>query len=111
MAFTSLYWGAVQQQLQDREVDESDMSSAAAAHIPASQSNPLFNSAKISFLGLMTSLFESKVLYASPTSRILAKTPRDFYMPNYEDVEITTKDKKTVRHTRNTRADNSQAIV
>ena len=30
------------------------------------------------------SAFESKVLYASPSSRVLAKTPRDFYMPNYE---------------------------
>ena len=96
MAFSSLYWGTIQQQLQDREVDEEDTSSAAAAHIPASQSNTIYNSAKISFLGLITSVFESKVLYASPTSRVLTKTPRDFYMPNYEDVEITTKDKKTV---------------
>lgn len=96
MAFTSLYWGSLQQQLQDREVDAEEASSAAAAYFPASQSNPIYNNAKISFLGLMTSLFESKVLYASPTSRVLTKTPRDFYMPNYEDVEITTKDKKTV---------------
>lgn len=35
-----------------------------------------------------------QVLYASPSNRALSKTPRDFYMPNYEDVEITTKDKK-----------------
>ena len=96
MAFTSLYWGSLQQQLQDREVDAEEASSAAAAYFPASQSNPIYNNAKISFLGLMTSLLESKVLYASPTSRVLTKTPRDFYMPNYEDVEITTKDKKTV---------------
>ena len=34
------------------------------------------------------------MLYASPSNRVLSKTPRDFYMPNYEDVEITTKDKK-----------------
>jgi fermentation-respiration switch protein FrsA (DUF1100 family) len=96
MAFSSLYWGAVQQQLREHEVDADDTSPAAAAHIPASQRNPIYNSAKVSLLGLITSVFESKVLYASPTSRVLTKTPRDFYMPNYEDVEITTKDKKTV---------------
>ena len=77
MAFTSLYWGAIEQQLQDREVDEEDTSSAAAAHIPASQSNPIYNSAKISFLGLTTSVFESKVLYASPTSRVSPSSTTD----------------------------------
>jgi acetyl esterase/lipase len=96
MAFTSLYWNAVRQQLHDHEVDTEDSSGAAAVHIPASQSNPIYNSAKVCLLGMLTSIFESKVLYASPTSRVLTKTPRDFYMPNYEDVEITTKDKKTV---------------
>lgn len=65
-------------------------------HIPHSHSNPVYNSVKLSLLSTVASMFESKVLYASPSNRTLTKTPRDFYMPNYEDVEITTKDKKVV---------------
>ena len=64
--------------------------------VPVSQTSPVYNACKASFLGMLTSVFESKVLYASPSSRVLAKTPRDFYMPNYEDVEIVTRDRKVV---------------
>ena len=61
-------------------------------YIPQSLTSPILNSCKASLLSLLTTTFESKILYASPSSRVLAKTPRDFYMPNYEDVQIETRD-------------------
>ena len=94
MAFASLYWNCVDQHLKDTEVEGSGSSSSV--HIPSSHNTPIYTSMRHSFLSMLTSMFEGKVLYASPTSRVLTKTPRDFYMPNYEDVEITTKDKKVV---------------
>jgi len=64
--------------------------------VPHSLITPLFATAKESLLSLLTSAFENKVVYASPASRTLAKTPKDFYMPSYEDVELTTSDGKKI---------------
>ena len=98
MAFANLYWGCISQQLKESELED-DQDDAGGVHIPHSHSNPVYNSVKLSLLSTVASMFESKVLYASPSNRTLTKTPRDFYMPNYEDVEITTKDKKVCRCT------------
>ena len=62
------------------------------AYLPHSLSSPIFSACKASLLSLLTTTFENKVLYASPSNRVLTKTPRDFYMPNYEDVSIETRD-------------------
>ena len=67
-------------------------SELGAPYIPQSLTSPILSSCKASLLSLLTTTFENKVLYASPSSRVLAKTPRDFYMPNYEDVQIETRD-------------------
>eukprot|EP00292_Cryptomonas_paramecium_P011032 CAMPEP_0113711170 /NCGR_PEP_ID=MMETSP0038_2-20120614/30597_1 /TAXON_ID=2898 /ORGANISM="Cryptomonas paramecium" /LENGTH=323 /DNA_ID=CAMNT_0000637375 /DNA_START=60 /DNA_END=1027 /DNA_ORIENTATION=- /assembly_acc=CAM_ASM_000170 len=96
MSFANMYWGCVDQQLDEASVKRQQDEDGAAVCIPHSYSSPVFNSCKSSLLSLLTSTFESKVLYASPSNRILAKTPRDFYMPNYEDVSIETKDGKVV---------------
>ena len=39
----------------------------------------------------------TQVLYAAPSNRGLSKTPKDVYMPNYEDVTISTRDGKRLR--------------
>mmetsp|Transcript_27108 Transcript_27108/g.64006 ORF Transcript_27108/g.64006 Transcript_27108/m.64006 type:complete len:333 (-) Transcript_27108:349-1347(-) len=95
MAFANLYWNCIDQQLKDTELED-EREELSSIHIPKSHASPVFNNAKLSFLTFLTSMFESKVLYASPSNRTLPKTPRDFYMPNYEDLEIITKDKKVV---------------
>eukprot|EP00291_Cryptomonas_curvata_P025643 CAMPEP_0172174232 /NCGR_PEP_ID=MMETSP1050-20130122/13534_1 /TAXON_ID=233186 /ORGANISM="Cryptomonas curvata, Strain CCAP979/52" /LENGTH=337 /DNA_ID=CAMNT_0012846153 /DNA_START=97 /DNA_END=1107 /DNA_ORIENTATION=+ len=94
MSFANMYWGCVDQQLEDSSAKKD--SDLGAPYIPQSLTSPIFSACKSSLLSLLTTTFESKVLYASPSSRVLAKTPRDFYMPNYEDVSVETRDGKLV---------------
>jgi len=96
------YWKCVNQQNGGGE-DELDLNDYTAPqrdmldlYLPERKNMPLYNACRWSFVGALASIFENKVVYASPNSRSLVKTPKDYFMPNYEDIHIPTEDSNTI---------------
>jgi len=76
------YWKCVNQQNGGGE-DELDLNDYTAPqrdmldlYLPERKNMPLYNACRWSFVGALASIFENKVVYASPNSRSLVKTPK-----------------------------------
>lgn len=101
------YWKCVNQQIGGGEdmldlddwtppTDEREPGDVIDMILPQRKNMPLYNACRWSFVGSLASLFENRVVYASPASRTLVKTPKDYFMPNYEDLTIPTEDGNTI---------------
>lgn len=76
--------------------DEHDPGDLMDLYLPQRKNLPLYNACRWTFVGSLASLFENRVVYAAPNSRTLVKTPKDYFMPNYEDLTIDTADHNTI---------------